>query len=809
MDDKVSCKKISGKKAKSASQKGVDGKSKAKDVASKKYEKKLPESKHSRDGLLKDEHRKKCAGDKSNGSNAAENSKEKSDLGGGNEVEKKGNAAKGDVGKMKERDAAHKAVRKKPMEKKSRSTGVVDIGKGESDAKRKFSAEEENAEHVKTTAKRRRGADGVIAQAFLSSPQVGSSWLRPRKKVASFRKVELSESDCNRIIGKRLKVFWSGSRKWFVGRIKSFDNEKKLHKILYDDGDKEELDLKRERFELEVMPDEAFTLCFLPKPSPEENEVSPDGDEVSAGTMEVDLQKAGAVEPVIKNSKPKKKLASKSSKKRSSKSQGRKNSEKVEDLDTDMEVDVLPKNVEVKVIIGEIIDAEKHRDANCGKDQDESGSLSKLANGTNETSVEAQSTKSESDPEKKEKGGEVTGKSVKEDLVKAVNTKPVQNHIYMKRKKSSKAAKMRSSMPRGGKGSKDEDNENRATDGELDAPPEKVEKNAMCDEIDVEKSEDFSYQKDHYDTESLAKLASEETGGTSYEAQAAKPEPDHEKKLTGSDSGEVNGKTMKDNSLKAGDAEQVKNRTKMKIKLVSKVANRGSSKQQGVKDNLDEKVEDLSTNTEVDVYAEKVEENVIIEEILFEGPADVNSGKDHNDTESVSIVASKTTNGTSDKEQPTKSKSLSKEENPELLEGKQKTQDSESAGDRAKEELRDVNISERGLKGTEGLQQAADKQSKNDESQVGWASQKMISTERLAAQTLNLQPLSDEQTKKDEGLVKYGGALTIVDRSADIASGFLKRDVLLFVLYGPKPGVVTSDVQYGTVDCIALLKIKI
>ncbi|KAI3846086.1 hypothetical protein MKW92_026413 [Papaver armeniacum] len=97
----------------------------------------------------------------------------------------------------------------------------------------------------------------VSEKPYMALPEI----TRRRKELPSFRKVELNESDFDRIVGKRIKVYWDGSRKWFAGRIESFDNEKKLHRILYNDGDVDELNLLIERIELEVVTSEGFTLC--------------------------------------------------------------------------------------------------------------------------------------------------------------------------------------------------------------------------------------------------------------------------------------------------------------------------------------------------------------------------------------------------------------------------------------------------------------------------------------------------------------------------------------------------------------------
>ncbi|KAF5193119.1 hypothetical protein FRX31_017288 [Thalictrum thalictroides] len=150
-------------------------------------------------------------------------------------------------------------------------------GKPDNHVKNNVQPEEGNVD--KPPKKRKRGTNGDITGELLSSSNdIPNSKLRPRKSVPSFRKVELSESDFKKIVGRRVKVYWSGSRRWFIGCIKSFDSKKKLHKILYDDGGSEDLNLKGERFELEVMTGELFNLCFKLRPNPKENVMTSDGD---------------------------------------------------------------------------------------------------------------------------------------------------------------------------------------------------------------------------------------------------------------------------------------------------------------------------------------------------------------------------------------------------------------------------------------------------------------------------------------------------------------------------------------------------
>ncbi|OVA06518.1 hypothetical protein BVC80_4617g1 [Macleaya cordata] len=111
----------------------------------------------------------------------------------------------------KRKNRTKKAVKDAYKEKNIICTGdVVMVGnseKGDNGGKTKGISNgislEENVEKPKALPrKRKRGADREVAKPFLLSPEKGLSMLRPRKEVAFFRKVELSESDFGRIIGK-------------------------------------------------------------------------------------------------------------------------------------------------------------------------------------------------------------------------------------------------------------------------------------------------------------------------------------------------------------------------------------------------------------------------------------------------------------------------------------------------------------------------------------------------------------------------------------------------------------------------------
>ncbi|KAJ9698014.1 hypothetical protein PVL29_007224 [Vitis rotundifolia] len=250
-------------------------------------------------------------------------------------------------------------------------------------------------ENFKTPMKRKRGADGEIVQAFLSSTERSSSRLRPRKDVPTFRKVELAENDSERIVGKRVKIYWSGSRRWFVGRVKAFDHDKRCHTIHYEDGEKEDLDLRQERFELEVFPGDGFNLIVESKS--EKKVKAWDGVKDSAEKNKESSKKAMSGKKVkvkVGNAKPMKSPV-KSKKKRTARATkmnmsllNRKEETKEANLTESVEVDVEHDEVKTDTLHSEII-TEKSAEVNY-LENDKADSPVKNASGKHgEISVQA------------------------------------------------------------------------------------------------------------------------------------------------------------------------------------------------------------------------------------------------------------------------------------------------------------------------------------------------------------------------------------------------------------------------------------
>ncbi|XP_039159435.1 uncharacterized protein LOC104423223 [Eucalyptus grandis] len=70
------------------------------------------------------------------------------------------------------------------------------------------------------------------------------------------------------LIGRRVKVWWPLDEMFYDGRIQSYDPIMKKHKVLYDDGDQEILNLEKECWEIieDDLPDEHRQVAVNPKP---------------------------------------------------------------------------------------------------------------------------------------------------------------------------------------------------------------------------------------------------------------------------------------------------------------------------------------------------------------------------------------------------------------------------------------------------------------------------------------------------------------------------------------------------------------
>lgn len=72
----------------------------------------------------------------------------------------------------------------------------------------------------------------------------------PKGSLPHLRKRTACKSVGKEVVGRRIKVWWPLDKKFYKGKIVSFEDEYKLHQIDYDDGEIEFLDLKTECWKL-------------------------------------------------------------------------------------------------------------------------------------------------------------------------------------------------------------------------------------------------------------------------------------------------------------------------------------------------------------------------------------------------------------------------------------------------------------------------------------------------------------------------------------------------------------------------------
>ncbi|CAF2258312.1 unnamed protein product [Brassica rapa] len=73
----------------------------------------------------------------------------------------------------------------------------------------------------------------------------------PKRKRTAREEVESNKSELGEeLVGKRVNIWWPLDKKFYDGVIESYNSLNKKHQVLYSDGDSEELNLKKERWEI-------------------------------------------------------------------------------------------------------------------------------------------------------------------------------------------------------------------------------------------------------------------------------------------------------------------------------------------------------------------------------------------------------------------------------------------------------------------------------------------------------------------------------------------------------------------------------
>ncbi|KAL6600784.1 hypothetical protein ACP70R_045069 [Stipagrostis hirtigluma subsp. patula] len=98
-------------------------------------------------------------------------------------------------------------------------------------------------------AKRRAPLAAASPSPLKASPPPSRPPQEEEKKKDKQRDAPAAAAPAAEAVGRRLRVYWPLDDAWYEGRVESYDGGSGRHRVKYDDGDKEEVDLGKERFE--------------------------------------------------------------------------------------------------------------------------------------------------------------------------------------------------------------------------------------------------------------------------------------------------------------------------------------------------------------------------------------------------------------------------------------------------------------------------------------------------------------------------------------------------------------------------------
>jgi sister-chromatid-cohesion protein PDS5 len=120
----------------------------------------------------------------------------------------------------------------------SEKPSTTDSGKRKSGRPTKSKSEEEE-----------KSAQKKDKAAAVSTPVKSATKKTPGEKSPAWKN-EGERGGDESLVGSGIKVWWPLDKKFYKGEIVEYDSKKKKHKILYDDGEEEILNLAKERWEL-------------------------------------------------------------------------------------------------------------------------------------------------------------------------------------------------------------------------------------------------------------------------------------------------------------------------------------------------------------------------------------------------------------------------------------------------------------------------------------------------------------------------------------------------------------------------------
>ncbi|KAE8771343.1 Sister chromatid cohesion protein PDS5-like protein B [Hordeum vulgare] len=116
------------------------------------------------------------------------------------------------------------------------------VSKGKKDAK-------SHTEVSRSSAKKSADEDSTMRTAELARHNGSFKRQKPRL-VSGLAKCSTPDSSSKDLVGRRIKVWWPLDKEFYPGVVKSYDSAKKLHTVLYDDGDIEQLNMAKEKWKM-------------------------------------------------------------------------------------------------------------------------------------------------------------------------------------------------------------------------------------------------------------------------------------------------------------------------------------------------------------------------------------------------------------------------------------------------------------------------------------------------------------------------------------------------------------------------------
>ena len=81
----------------------------------------------------------------------------------------------------------------------------------------------------------------------------------PEQEYEKKKESDAAAAPAEEAVGRRLRVYWPLAKAWYEGRVDAYDGASRRHRVMYDDGEEEEVDLAKLKFEWAAAGQEAAT----------------------------------------------------------------------------------------------------------------------------------------------------------------------------------------------------------------------------------------------------------------------------------------------------------------------------------------------------------------------------------------------------------------------------------------------------------------------------------------------------------------------------------------------------------------------